>query len=99
MSRVTIEHDVAGSRYVLRLEGRAIGLADYVRSGDAVAITHTAVEPAQTGQGFGSALVAAALEDLRASGTKVVPRCPFVAAFIDDHPEYAELLASREPQR
>jgi len=33
------------------------------------------------------------LEDVRAQGFKVVPRCPFVADYINRHPEFADLLA------
>jgi predicted GNAT family acetyltransferase len=32
-----------------------------------------------------------ALEDVRRRGEKVHPSCPFAVAFLDDHPEYADL--------
>jgi predicted GNAT family acetyltransferase len=37
--------------------------------------------------------VAAVLDDIRARGMKVRPRCPFVARFIREHPQYADLVA------
>ncbi|MEW6420481.1 MAG: GNAT family N-acetyltransferase [Deinococcota bacterium] len=38
-------------------------------------------------------MVQAALDDTRAQGCRVVPACPFVAAFIQKHPGYADLVA------
>lgn len=93
-SEVTVERDEAASRFVLRLGGQPVGAADYLRSGDdVVVITHTEIQPPHERQGLGSALVAAALDQLRQAGERVVPRCPFVAAFIESHPEYAALVA------
>ena len=48
---------------------------------------------ALSGQGVGSKLVRGVLDALRAEGAKVVPRCEFVAAFVERHPEYRDLLA------
>jgi predicted GNAT family acetyltransferase len=47
------------------------------------------------GQGFGAELVRRALDDVRAGGGSVVAQCWYVAQFIDEHPEYADLLAAR----
>jgi predicted GNAT family acetyltransferase len=45
-------------------------------------------------QGLAAALVAGALDDVRRSGRTVLPRCPYVAWFIDEHPEHCDLLTS-----
>jgi uncharacterized protein len=82
-------------RYELRLDGRLIGLAAYRRRPGRVAITHTEVDEACTGRGFGSMLAAAALDDARRRGETVVPLCPFVAEYVERHPEYADLVAPR----
>ena len=55
---------------------------------------HTEVDEALEGRGLGSRLVATALEDARREGLEVVPLCPFVAAFIDRHPEYQDVVAA-----
>ncbi|MBM4415353.1 MAG: N-acetyltransferase [Chloroflexi bacterium] len=39
-----------------------------------------------------SRLADVALRDARACRLRVVPRCPFVAAYIRDHPEFADLV-------
>ena len=82
------------NRYELRLDGRLIGLLAYRRRGDRLAITHTEVNPECEGRGFGSRLADAALRDAQAAGLEVVPLCPFVARYIDRHPEYRPLVAA-----
>jgi uncharacterized protein len=75
------------SRYELRLDGRLIGLAAYRRRDGRIAFTHTEVDESCQGCGFGSRLVAAALDDAGREGLEVVPLCPFVAHYVETHPE------------
>jgi uncharacterized protein len=75
------------SRYELRLGDRRIGHAAYHRRDDRIAFTHTEVDSACEGRGFGTRLVQAALEDARARGLEIVPLCPFVAAYVKRHPQ------------
>jgi len=89
-----VVHVPETSRYELRLDGRLIGLAAYHRRGRRLAVTHTEVDPSCEGRGFGSRLVGEVLDDSRAQGLEVVPLCPFVAYYVQQHPEYADLLAS-----
>jgi predicted GNAT family acetyltransferase/glutaredoxin len=83
------------SRYELRLGGRLIGLAAYRRRDGRVAITHTEVDEACTGRGFGGLLAAAALDDARRRGERVLPLCPFIADYIERHPQYRDLVEQR----
>lgn len=69
-----------------------VGYAAYRRQGDRITFTHTVVEPEHEGAGVGSALARAALDDARAAGLRVVPRCPFIAAWIARHRDYADLV-------
>jgi uncharacterized protein len=80
------------SRYELRLDGRLVGLLAYRRRTGRVTFTHTEVVPECEGRGFGGRLVTAALDDARREGSAVIPLCPFVAHFIDTHPEYESLV-------
>ena len=74
--------------------GCAVAFVEYERAGDdRIALLHTEVPEALSGQGVGSKLVRGVLDALRAEGAKVVPRCEFVAAFVERHPEYRDLLA------
>jgi predicted GNAT family acetyltransferase len=74
--------------------GAALAVASYRRQGKRVTFTHTEVPPELRGQGVGEALAQAALEAARAEGLEVVPLCPFIAAYIRRHPEFADLVAS-----
>lgn len=85
-------------RYVVRSGGAVVGAAEYRRTKDRVVFTHTEIDPAAGGHGFGSRLVRAALDDVRRQGMRVVPLCPFVAAWIRHHPDYADLVDERHRQ-
>jgi len=82
------------SRYELRLGDRLIGLAAYRRRNGRIAFTHTEVDESCEGRGFGSRLAAAALESAARENLEVVPLCPFIAYYIERHPEYEKLVAS-----
>ena len=83
-------------RFEIRRGGEPVGLATY-RDGDGRrTFVHTEIDPAHEGQGLGSELVRRALDATREQQLQVVPRCPFVARFIERHAEYADLLAGRE---
>ena len=82
------------SRYELRLDGRLIGIAAYRRQDGRIAFTHTEVDESCSDRGYGSRLAAAALEDARRHGLEVVPLCPFIARYIEQHPEYRQLVAA-----
>lgn len=71
--------------------GRAV--AAYQLEGGTMVFTHTLVPPASEGRGIGGRLIRGALDAARDQGLRVVPQCPFVAAWIDRHPEYRDLVA------
>jgi uncharacterized protein len=80
-------------RYELSAEGERIGFVTYRIAGGVIALLHAEVNPAHEREGWGSRLVAGALDDARGRALKVRPVCPFVVAFIERHPEYQDLLA------
>jgi predicted GNAT family acetyltransferase len=80
-------------RYELVEDGAVVAIADYRDDGDAIVFPHTVVDPARRGQGLGEQLVQGALDDVRRSGRKVIPACWFVADFLEQHAEYADLRA------
>jgi uncharacterized protein len=82
------------SRYELRLGGRLVGLAAYHRRDGRIAFTHTEVDDSLEGRGFGSRLAAAALEKAGQEGLEVVPLCPFIARYIERHPDFERLVAA-----
>lgn len=80
------------SRYEIHVGDQLAGYADYQLDAGRITFTHTEIEPAFEGHGLASRLAAAALDDVRPKGLAVTPQCPFIAEFIESHPEYADLV-------
>ena len=80
------------SRYEVTVDGELAGFAEYRDQDGARVFTHTEVFDAFEGQGVGSALARGALDAVRAAGTPVVAKCPFIAGYIERHDEYQDLL-------
>ena len=57
-----------------------------------ITLIHTEVAPQYEGHGLGDQLVAYALDDVRTRGLRIVPVCPFVAAYLRRHTEYEDLV-------
>ncbi|MEJ7709072.1 MAG: GNAT family N-acetyltransferase [Pyrinomonadaceae bacterium] len=88
---ITIQHNEAGKRFETRVGGQ-LAFVEYQMSGKTtIAFTHTEVPQGFEGRGIGSKLVHAALEHARGRSLKVVPLCPFVAAYVQRHAEYQDL--------
>ncbi len=83
----------AAGRYELSVEEEIVAVAHFVDQGGLTVVPHTEVAPTRRGQGIGAVLVGGVLEDLRARGQKVVPQCWYVRQFIEEHPDYSELIA------
>jgi predicted GNAT family acetyltransferase len=90
----TIVHDNAErSRFEITVDDELVGVADYRVDGDVVVLPHTEIVPARRDQGLGATLVQGALDEIRTRGQTVVPACWYVAQFIDENPDYKDLLA------
>ena len=79
------------SRFELPVEG-GLAPAYYCLDDGRVVLTHTEGPERLPGQGIGSRLAKGVFESLRASGRKAVATCPFMAAYVERHPDYADLL-------
>jgi predicted GNAT family acetyltransferase len=79
-------------RYELRAGVELVGFLDYRLRGGMIHLVHTEVLPAFNGQGHAATLARSALDDARTRGLTVHPDCPYVAAYVAKHPEYADLV-------
>jgi len=91
-SQPVVGHDEAGRRFIISTGGR-LAHADYMIEGGSIVFTHTFVPPELRGRGLAEHLVRAALAHARLQKLRVVPVCPYVAAFIERHREFRDLLA------
>ena len=86
-------------RYEALIGDRLAGMAEYRMAGNRVIFTHTETDPAFAGQGVASRLARGALDDVRARGLVMTPKCPFIAAYVERHPAYQDLVVSVEDLR
>lgn len=88
-----IVHDKDRRRFVLPVDSRE-AVIDYVERGDGVLdLTSTFVPRELRGRGIAGNLTRQVLDYARAEGLKIVPTCPYIAAFIDRNPGYRDLVA------
>ncbi|MEU7382318.1 MULTISPECIES: GNAT family N-acetyltransferase [unclassified Streptomyces] len=90
-SSATVRRTDAKHRYEILVDGERAGLAAYRDHGDQRVFYHTVVDDAFAGQGLASRLVQEALTDVRESGKRIVPVCPYVAGFLKRHEEFADI--------
>jgi predicted GNAT family acetyltransferase len=93
MTDIQITDNPHRHRFEGHLDGELAGFVVYRREDDRLVLVHTEVDPGFEGQGVGSALARGILDRLRAEGEVVVPECPFIAGWIEKHPDYADLVA------
>lgn len=79
-------------RYEIRLDGERVGVSTFRDLGNRRIFQHTEVDPGYTGQGLASELIHWALDDVRSSGMHVVAQCPMVAAYLEKHHEWDDIV-------
>ncbi|GAA2030352.1 GNAT family N-acetyltransferase [Pseudokineococcus marinus] len=83
-----------GDGYVLLEEGRElVQLVGRPVDDDVVALVSTETDLDRQGEGLAGRLVGAAMDDLRQRGLRVRPDCPYVAAWLERHPDQQDLVA------
>ncbi len=88
----TLVNNTAAGRFEMEVEG-ATAFIKYKNMRDAVALLHTEVPPALEGRGVAAALVEKTFIYLEERNQKIVPLCPYVAAFLKRYPEWKRIIA------
>jgi hypothetical protein len=88
----SVRDNCAQQRYEMDIDGKS-AFVTYRLSSGVMTLLHAEVPPELAGHGVGSALAQGALQLARSQGFKVVPRCPFIASYIQKHTEFHDLLA------
>ena len=89
----SVTNNESENQFEIEVEGQ-LAVSQYRRRNGTIVFTHTEVPLRLEGQGIGNQLAKTALEYARNEGLRVVPRCRFIAAFIERHPEYQDLVES-----
>ncbi len=71
--------------------GSLTSFVSYSVDGPVVVFDHTYVPNELRGKGIAAALVRTALTEARARHWKIIPGCSYVAAYLERHPEFADL--------
>ena len=87
-----IRHDAEAGRFSVVVEGVEAEL-EYRRDGGTITILHPGVPSPIGGRGIAGDLVRATLDWARTEGLKVITACSYSHAWVDKHPEYADLRA------
>jgi uncharacterized protein len=80
-------------RYEILDGSQLAGFADYRLRDGRLIFPHAEIDPEHQGAGLGSRLARFALDDARARQLTIVPLCPFIASYVDSHPEYLDMVA------
>ena len=79
-------------RFEIDLGDGTFAIAEYTLRPGKIMFTHTEVPEAHEGKGIGTTLIRFALDAARDRGLKVIPICPFFAAYMQKHGEVQDLL-------
>lgn len=90
MTKPQVRHNQVLRRFEIEHEGSTAFL-DYAEQGDVMILLHTFVPTALRGQGLAAILTQAAIETARQEKKKIDPQCSYAAAFLEKHPEYADI--------
>lgn len=80
-------------QYEFHVDSHVARIEYIINSDNVIYLTHTEVPHQLEGKGIGKQLVEKVLVDIEANHMKLVPMCPFVAAYIRRNPEWKRLIA------
>jgi len=83
--------EVTTGRFEIEQDGH-VAYLEYTIAGDVLGLVHTEVPKELRGRGLASELAKSALEYARENQMRVDVICPSVAAYVERHKEYSDLL-------
>ena len=93
---LAVTHNARLQQFEAQIGDASLAFLHYKHEGEHVILDHTFVPNEFRGRGMAANLVRAALNEARKLRWWIVPRCTYVARFIEQNPEYADLL-ERQP--
>jgi uncharacterized protein len=92
VSDIEVRDNAAAHRFELLVDGEVAGKAFYQSRPGAIIVTHSEVDPAHRGQGLANELARQTLDQIRGRDLHVVPLCPFFAHYVDENPQYLDIV-------
>jgi predicted GNAT family acetyltransferase len=93
---IEVRDEPARHRYEVVVDGQPAGFTTYRLEPGRVTFLHTEIDDRFEGQGVGSSLARFVLDDAGRRSLLVTPVCPFIAGYIQRHPEYLDLVAEED---
>jgi predicted GNAT family acetyltransferase len=93
---IEVRDEPARHRYEVMVDGEPAGFTAYRLRPGRLTFLHTEIDDRFEGRGVGSSLARSVLDDARRRGLLVTPMCPFIAGYIQRHPEYLDLVAEED---
>jgi predicted GNAT family acetyltransferase len=89
---LTVRDNPERRRFEIDLGDGSLAIAEYTLPAGKIMFTHTEVPEAHEGKGIGTTLIRFALDAARERGLKVIPICPFFAAYMRKNADVQDLL-------
>jgi len=94
LEKLEIIHNEAENRFETWIDNQLSKL-DYMQDGNTIVMTHVGVYPEHRGQGIAGKLTQVALEYAKGRSFRVIPMCPYIAAYIRRNTRYEDLTKQR----
>ena len=94
LEKLEIIHNEAENRFETWIDNQLSKL-DYMQDGNTIVMTHVGVYPEHRGQGIAGKLTQVALEYAKERSFRVIPMCPYIAAYIRRNNQYEDLTKQR----
>ncbi|MBC3539616.1 GNAT family N-acetyltransferase [Rufibacter sediminis] len=86
-----IKNNPAAHRFETTVDG-STAVVEYRLKGNVITVLHTKVPKELEGQGIAAALTKQVLTYIADEKLELVPLCPYMAAYLQKHPEYQTLV-------
>jgi predicted GNAT family acetyltransferase len=90
---IDVDNDEEHFKYEAWINEEVVANLDYRLDDERIVLISTSVKYAYRRHGIATELIARTLNDIRTTGRKIIVICPVVRAFIEQYPQYEDLLA------
>lgn len=84
-------------RFTISVEGRPVGFTEFADHDGQRGFPHTEVDDEFEGRGLATIMVAEALQATKDDGLRIVPVCKLVAAYVEKHSEFSDVVDPPTP--